>query len=146
MIPGEYKATVESHTWVTSASKGTVGLRVVCMVYGPDDNMRLDGTIWFSDKARGFARSQLKALGFDPDKVDVEEIGDSVDLAGNDTTVSVEESEYRGMTTIRIGRFGGANKPTKKALKHLSASLRTKDGEPDEQPAPEEPEDGDSPF
>jgi len=146
MIPGEYKATVESHTWTTSAAKGTVGLRIVCLVHSMDDDMQLAGTIWFSDKAMGFARTQLKALGFDPDKVDVEEIGVSVDLNGNETTVVVEEQEYQGTTTVRIGRFGGANKPTQKALKSLSAALRKGPPPPSDPDEPPMPSDDDIPF
>jgi hypothetical protein len=82
------------------------------------------GTIWLSSASMGMARSQLKALGFDCDKNDLSEIGDTISLVGVEVDVQLKEEDYKGRISLKITRFGGASPPTPKALADATAALR----------------------
>ncbi|MFA5186906.1 MAG: hypothetical protein WC551_10540 [Patescibacteria group bacterium] len=98
METGTLKGIVEDVQHTVSPGKGTYGIKITCR-FGDE---RLAGTIWFSDKAMGFARTQLRSIGFDPDR-DLKEV---VDLVDTEITVTVGQENYKGVDRYKIERFG----------------------------------------
>lgn len=145
-LPGTYKARVEKH-WFTTSQAGTPGLAVKVLVADADsdwgDEQAFVGTIWLSPKAMGMARSQLKALGFDCDLHDLDELESDVSLVGREVEVELKEETYKNRTELRIARFGGqAPKPTPDALAKATAALRAAKkyhADADDQPPVAEP-------
>jgi hypothetical protein len=138
--PGIYSARVVKHVWTTSQNLNP-GLAVTVAIFSDDGfgEEEIIGKIWFSDKAMGMARAQLRALGFDPDSQDPAEIGFSISLVGNETEVILEEQEYNGRRELKVARFGkAAPPPSKEALQALGTKLRSaKKAKP--QPKPPDP-------
>ena len=111
---GMHKGTVTNHRWRKSQSKGTLGLDVTVEITNDEGQAEeLTGTIWFTEKSMRFARAQLKALDFDPDKYDIKEIGDSISLLGLVADVSVIVENYQGQDYTKIDRFGAGAQPPK---------------------------------
>lgn len=104
-MTGEYPATIVSHDFFTT-QKGTFALAVKANVRTPLGEDELQGFIWFTEKAMGMARAQLKEIGFDCDNQNLNDLGTKVSLVGNKCTVTVEEREFKGQTETRIARFG----------------------------------------
>ena len=124
MQPGSYKAVVTDHRW-TTAQSGNPGLAVtVDVIDGFGGVESMVGTIWFTPKSMGIARTQLRALGFDPDKQHVKDIGESISLRDHECEVQIAEEDYKGRTSLRIRMFGGLPKPpTAAQLSALDAAL-----------------------
>lgn len=124
MVPGSYKAVVTDHRW-TTAQSGNPGLAVtVDVIDGFGGVESMVGTIWFTPKSMGMARTQLRALGFDPDKQHVKDIGGSISLRDHECEVQIAEEDYKGRTSLKIRMFGGLPKPpTAAQLSALDAAL-----------------------
>ncbi len=142
MMPGIYNAVVKQHCWITSRA-GHPGLEVTVEVSDDWDSKPMTGTIWFTDKALGMARMQLRALGFDPDTQKVGDIGPRISLVGHQCEVELAEEDYNGRTSLKIKRFGGRPKPpTDDQLRNLDVLLaRAKTRQPaaDSEPAAQKP-------
>jgi hypothetical protein len=124
MKPGIFTATVRNHFWSRSRS-GTEFLGVQFDVPSDfNDVESITAQIWFTSKAMGMARSQLKALGFNCDTQDLAELGGSISLVGAETDIELQEHEYNGRYELRVVRIGVSKPPDAARLKELGASLR----------------------
>jgi hypothetical protein len=134
--PGIFNGVVVSHKWGTSGT-GSPFLAVTVEIddgFGTVD--AITGKIYFTPKAKGMARGQLKALGFNPDEYEAGDIGDTVSLVGNECSVELDEQEFRGRTELRVARFGANKPPSKEELAKVTRMLREAKGksEPAESP------------
>jgi hypothetical protein len=123
LIPGVYQAEVRKHTWGYSQS-GTPFLSVDLLIFTDFGEEAMNGRIYFSAKSMGIGRQNLKALGFDPDTQEVEEVGDSISFIGNQCTIELQEQEYNGRTELKVARWGTVKPPDKEALRKLGADLK----------------------
>lgn len=116
--PGRYEVTVMEHCLTESSNKKTPGVAILfkfeaaSLPEGEHDQMHY--TIWVTEKSAGFARGQLRAIGFDIDKNDPAVLNENVTmLAGKKTTVIVEEDD-RDPRFTRISRIGAGVEPVAK--------------------------------
>lgn len=123
IMPGEYKAKILKH-YLGEQPNGNSYLRVVFDV----DGTPMPCTIWLTEKALGFARAQIRALGFDIDVQDLNILDqDHTALAGQEVTVEVEENVYNGKTSMRCNILVEKRLSKEKASK-LTQQLRAAKG------------------
>lgn len=122
--PGSYKAVVTEHHWTTSQAE-TPGLAISLDVLdGFGGCERMLHTIWFSTKAMGMARAQLKELGFDANKQHARDIGNGISFVDRECNVVLDNENYGGRTTLKVKKIGGLPKPpTAAQLSALDAAL-----------------------
>lgn len=116
IMPGIYPAAIVKHWWETSRSGDPV-LAFTLIARDPEwgTEYPMSHRVYFTPKAAGMARGQLRLLGFDPDLQDLAEIGESISFEGHETEVTVDEQVFNGKSQIRVARFGGKPKPPEKA-------------------------------
>ena len=125
IAPGTYTGRIVDHWFDKSSKKNTPGLWVKIAIAGEwEDEVELTGTIWLSENAMGMARKSLRACGLDLDKFKIWDLADKVSLVGNQCSVTLEEEEYKGRTTVKITGFGSQRQlPTMQELVRLQAAL-----------------------
>jgi len=126
IMPGIYPAEIVKHWWETSRSGDPV-LAFTLNVHEPEwgTEYPMSHRVYFTPKAAGMARAQLKLLGFDSDAQDLADIGESVSFEGVQVEVTVDEQTYQGKSQVRVARFGGKPKPPEKsALAKATQALR----------------------
>ena len=130
---GIYQATVTAHQLITSAKKGTPGLSVTVQFNDGWQDQTETGIIWLSAKAAESAREQLKAVGFNPDKHKLSELGagQTLSLVGHGCSIEIDEEEYQGKSRMKIKRFGAPRPPADELLSQLDDILADAKG-PDE--------------
>lgn len=111
LTPGVFQAQVERHWWEANNRDGTAILAVEVSVFDGESDQKQTGRIYFTPKAAGMARGQLRAFDFDPNTQNIVDIGASIDFTGRTVEVVLEEHTYNNRTEIRIARFGGRPKP-----------------------------------
>jgi hypothetical protein len=137
LTPGIYEATVCKHWWEEKQSDGSPILLVQVTIFDGTDDYKMTGRIYFSPKAVGMARGQLRELGFDPETEKIVDIGDTISFVGNTPEVTLEEEEWQGRTQLKLTRFGGRSKPpTADAMKAAQQALLAAKGKPAEKKAP----------
>jgi hypothetical protein len=90
------------------------------------DGERMAGYLYTSDKAIGIARKSMKAIGFDIDTRDLNELCDNPKLLdGNEAEIDVVEEEYKGKIRTKIAWINPvARKVSKEDLQRLTHALR----------------------
>ena len=133
--PGKYVGTVIRHSYGTSAQKGTPKFDVAFQVEHGDDLVEMNFECWLTDKAMGMARKSLKAIGYDPDTMDLDMLAnDTAKLMGNKATVTIVEEEYNDEYRRKIGFVDPISAPPKpgqlaaltQALKDVKGSTKKK--------------------
>ena len=141
MEEGTFKAKVVQHYLSSSAQKGTP---CVIVTFELDGDEHIAASIWLTDAAMGMARKNLKAIGFDVDKLNVSELGKNpVLLAGNEAELVIGVDDYaakydRGAYKVKYINALGA-KPKQMDLDRITKALRAAKNA--EQEAPAESED-----
>ncbi len=129
MITGKQTGIVIKTEYGHSEQKGTPRFRVYFEVENMIDGTReaIHGDIYLTDKAMGMARKSLKALGFDPDKQDLDALVSNPNLlTGNKATLDIqEEHDQKGNPRLKVAFINPLPKPPEKdELKKLSQALR----------------------
>jgi hypothetical protein len=123
-------------TYFTTSQAGNAGLSIKVEVGDAWEKEEMTGTIWFSPKAAGMARRQLKVFGFDIDTTDLSEIGQSVDFVGMEILVTLKEEDYHGVLSLKIDCFGAVKAPTADELGAAQRALRAAKGKTKEKAPP----------
>ncbi len=124
MKPGHYQAKV-IETDFGQAQSGTPFVRILFEVEtDPAEDgalPRIYAQIYLTRKSLGIARARLKAIGFDIDEHDLEELADHPALlAGQVAEVELADETYRGNTSLKVVNIG---RPKAKMKKEDLAAL-----------------------
>jgi len=133
--PGTYMGEVVDYWWENRDNPPMI-VKVRIKTEWGDENVI--GKIWFTEKAAGMARAQLRALGVNPDDdSEMDELAVTrLRLAGRQVQVEVDFNEYKGRRTLQVSRFGSVKAPpspkTMETIKgRLRAAKKTKEVQPD---------------
>ena len=135
---GRQKAKVISATLDTTPN-GKAYVRVFLEL---EDGNNINAEIWLTTaKALEMARPRLKAIGFDPDMQNLDDLQKRPEMvAGHEVEVDIQEEVYNGQARLKVAWLGKPKKPVDQStLAKLTKGLRdAKHREPSEE-APEPP-------
>ncbi len=138
MREGKFIATVVRHDYEESPAKGTPGLVFQFEADVDGAYEKIEKTIWLTEGAKKIARANLKDLGFNPDKQEIDVlIENPTMLIGNKVQIVVDTKEYKGVESWEVKyinpvpKDGGTGE--RKDYKDLTKLLRdAKSAESDE--------------
>lgn len=120
---GEHEVTVESHGITVKGDTVTINFRFK-FLNGEIGNK--DFYPFSSEKSNEITRKAIRAMGFDIDRQDIEDLqNNQVLLAGVKVRATVEEQEYKGQVNNRITWINPIKvPPSKEVMKALTLRLR----------------------
>ena len=118
---GPQKGLVVRH-WLELPNSGTWSLRILFNLDGGE----LIAKLWLTEKAWGIARKSLKALGFDPDARNIEELHkNGTLLAGVTAMCDVQSKVWKGKSKMEIAWINEIPKaPTQNIIDKINKGLR----------------------
>lgn len=133
MREGKFIATVIRHDYEESPAKGTPSLVVQFDAEVDGNNEKIEKSIWLTEGSKRIARANLKTMGFNPDKYEIDDlINNPTALSGNKVQIVVGTKEYRGVESWDVKYINDVPKDgvivERKDYKDLTALLRSAKG------------------
>jgi hypothetical protein len=139
MLPGVYDAQIVQAK-LKIFNSGTEAIAIKANVTDGSETLALWGNLFLTDKAIPHTRTALTEMGFDFETRDLLDI-DKGALVGVKIKVEVQEENYQGTATLKIGRFGVGLKMEADRVSVIQARLREKKKQADAKPVNTGPQD-----
>ena len=138
MLPGVYDAKIV-HAKLKIFTNLTEAIAIKANVTDGAETVALWGNLFFTEKAIPHTRKALTEMGFDFETRDLTDI-DKGALVGVKIKVEVQEENYQGYVTLKIGRFGVGLKMETDRVSVIQAILREKKKQADAKPVNDGPQ------
>lgn len=133
MREGKFIAIIVRHDYEESPAKGTPSLVVQFDAEVDGNYEKIEKPIWLTEGSKKIARANLKTMGFNPDKDEIDVlIEHPTTLCGNKVQIVVGTKEYKGVESWEVKYINDVPKDgvivERKDYKDLTALLRSAKG------------------